>query len=1026
MQGGEGMADVGSANIRITADDKQARSKLSGFFGYLKKTSSLAAGIVGGLTLFQGLSDSLQAVADSTIGANANMEQYENTLTTVLKSHDKARKTLEWAQKFAAQTPFEIPGIVEATTRLESYGIHAQDVLSDIGDMAAVMGKPLMQAVEAIADAQTGELERLKEFGITKQQIINQSKKMGIEEIVNSQGQITNLKKFNEALFALMRERYQGGMELQSKTFKGLVSNASDAMGTLLRELSKPVFDKLKKGLSSIVPVMSALTTSITGDSKEARKELIAALGKDTADKIMKAFNNIKKGIKSFKKFLRDLEPTFDNLKKIVVSLTPIFKDVGGAIAVAWGVVAEILPPVLKYVTKIGVKITQWKGFIPIITGLVAAFLTYKTVITAITTAQKIMNTVTIISTSLQHALQAAQLATAVSGGGLRGAILAVNAAMRVLNITMLLNPFVWIPALIIGVSVALYELYKHSETFRKAVNKLWDNIKIAWNWIVDFTEKYLAPIVKNAWGEIKTEWNNAVKFFTKDLPNAFHTFVALFDSDTSDWKNIWKGLVKQTKDDGDDLKNLFSKDLPKAWKKFTDYVAEKSAPIGENIEEWKKTSKQKLAEWKTDFSNWFDSMRDVIPQKLAEWGLAIKNWLTKQNEENKRQYGEWWNSIQEWFTSLPDRTMALLQNWWNSIVLWISSTAQEWWDNLETWWSNISTWFSQLPSRVATKLQEWWSSIVQWFTSTAQSWWSNLETWWITISNWFSELPEKTKTKLNQWWSSISTWVISTAKSWRNSLESWWNEIKGWFAGLAEKPEVKNAGKNIVKRVAKGAEENKPELMDKLGKLVVDAIGYMLTATAIVILAAGRELIKRFINGIQSMKAKVGEKWEEFKQQAYEKIRSINLYNIGKDIVQGLINGLGSKLRSLKQKAKEIGQTVESAIRNKLKSKSPSRVTMDIGEDTGAGFVIGLDNMITKAVNKARELAEETTSTVQGSIDFKGLIPKFALGLEGLSSAISRTENHTHYWQINADEISDISRLIDVINGIVQTVRSR
>lgn len=147
------MADVGSANIDITADDSGARSRLSGFLYHLRNTSSIAAGIVGGLTVFEGLSSTLQSVANATIGANANLEQYENTLTTVLKSHEAAKETLQWAEEFAASTPFEIPDIVQATTRLSAYGLKAQDVLQQTGDMAAVMSRPLMQAVEAVADA---------------------------------------------------------------------------------------------------------------------------------------------------------------------------------------------------------------------------------------------------------------------------------------------------------------------------------------------------------------------------------------------------------------------------------------------------------------------------------------------------------------------------------------------------------------------------------------------------------------------------------------------------------------------------------------------------------------------------------------------------------------------------------------------------------------------------------------------------------------------------------------------------------
>lgn len=150
------MANVGSAVINIVANASQATATLRNFGGTLRGLGTIAAGVAGGLAIFQGVQDAFSAIGTATIGANANMETYENTLTTVLKSHDKAKETLQWAEKFAASTPFEIPEIVEATTRLSAYGLKAQDVLGATGDMAAVMGKPLMQAVEAIADAQTG------------------------------------------------------------------------------------------------------------------------------------------------------------------------------------------------------------------------------------------------------------------------------------------------------------------------------------------------------------------------------------------------------------------------------------------------------------------------------------------------------------------------------------------------------------------------------------------------------------------------------------------------------------------------------------------------------------------------------------------------------------------------------------------------------------------------------------------------------------------------------------------------------
>src|SRR3972149_237374 len=70
----------------------------------------------GALTAVAG-SMAIKASFDWLVKGNADMETYQNTLAKVLGSQEKAIETLAWAQKFASKTPFEIPQVVEATTK---------------------------------------------------------------------------------------------------------------------------------------------------------------------------------------------------------------------------------------------------------------------------------------------------------------------------------------------------------------------------------------------------------------------------------------------------------------------------------------------------------------------------------------------------------------------------------------------------------------------------------------------------------------------------------------------------------------------------------------------------------------------------------------------------------------------------------------------------------------------------------------------------------------------------------------------
>jgi len=269
----------------FTAGSRAAGLNARGLAGGVASVTASLMGLTSVLGIVMGM---LTAVSlyHWLIDSNAEMEQFQNTLTVVLKSSERAAEMLEWASKFAAQTPFEIPQVVEATTKLEMYGISAQKTLGTIGDMASVMGKPLMQAVEAVADAQTGEIERLKEFGITKDMLIAQGTKMGTN-VVDSKGTITDMVAFNAALFTLMEDRYKGGMEMQSKSFKGMISNVADFIGTMGREFGKPIFDRMKNGLANSLSFLDKIKENGTMEAITAKAQ---AFGISFADSFGAAF----------------------------------------------------------------------------------------------------------------------------------------------------------------------------------------------------------------------------------------------------------------------------------------------------------------------------------------------------------------------------------------------------------------------------------------------------------------------------------------------------------------------------------------------------------------------------------------------------------------------------------------------------------------------------------------------------------------------------------------------------------------
>lgn len=78
----------------------------------------------------------------------------------------------------------------------------------------------------------------MKEFGITKAMVADQAEKMFTDQqIINNQGQIVNQEKFNEALIALMEDKFSGGMEAQAETVRGAWSTVTGITKSALATL---------------------------------------------------------------------------------------------------------------------------------------------------------------------------------------------------------------------------------------------------------------------------------------------------------------------------------------------------------------------------------------------------------------------------------------------------------------------------------------------------------------------------------------------------------------------------------------------------------------------------------------------------------------------------------------------------------------------------------------------------------------------------------------------------------------------
>lgn len=218
-------------DIKQASDDtKKELMSIGSASQSLKK--NLALGFTGVVSLFGALASQLVPVQREFDILNAQ-------LITATGSVDNASKAFSALQDFATKTPYSLQQSVEGFTQLRNLGLRpTEEAMMSFGDISAAMGRDLSQMIEAVADATTGEFERLKEFGIKASSEGNKVS-LTFQNVTTTIGK--NAAEIERYLVDLGKNNFAGAMAERMDTLDGAISNLGDSYNTLLLTISQKV-----------------------------------------------------------------------------------------------------------------------------------------------------------------------------------------------------------------------------------------------------------------------------------------------------------------------------------------------------------------------------------------------------------------------------------------------------------------------------------------------------------------------------------------------------------------------------------------------------------------------------------------------------------------------------------------------------------------------------------------------------------------------------------------------------------------
>ena len=232
---------------------------------------------------------------------------------------------MAWLRQNANATPFGTEEVIQAGSRAvqvaEGNTKAAQGLVKMAEDMAALTpGKTIMDAMEALADANMGEMERMKEFGF----------KMTAEEFKRAGGDLFSTKSTSGKTLV---EVFGGGAEKFANTTTGMWSTITGEIESDIAEIGLQMAQGLK-------PLLEWVRDTVLPDLKKWLFEPLKDTGKT-------GMETLTQGIQDVYYWLVDQIPiAIETIKSVWNGLVAAFDDPNGIIRKALGILGVNVPTV--------------------------------------------------------------------------------------------------------------------------------------------------------------------------------------------------------------------------------------------------------------------------------------------------------------------------------------------------------------------------------------------------------------------------------------------------------------------------------------------------------------------------------------------------------------------------------------------------------------------------------------------------------------------------------------------------------
>lgn len=871
-----------------------------------KSTMSTVGGIMtsAGKTMTKAVTLPILGLTTAAVKVGGDFEEQMSRVKAISGATGDAFEELrDQAIDLGAKTAFSAKESADGMENLASAGFDAQEIMAAMPgllDLAAVSGGDVALASENAATAlrgfgleadQSGHIADVfaRAAADTNAEVADMGEAMKyIAPVANAMG--LSIEETAAAIGIMSDAGVKGSQA--GTTLRGALSRISKptkAMRETMDELGISFYDS-EGNMISLQDQISLLSDSFDGLTQEQKNQALVTLyGQESLSGMMALIDKGPDSLGALTESLEQSDGAADEMARTMQdNMNSSIEQMLGAFESAAIVIQDILSPAIASIAdSIGslvekfVSAPRWVQTTILSLGLLAAAV--GPILFGVGKLMKLFQTMKVGILALRAGFTALNTAVTVVGGGIK-ALFAVLAA----------NPIILIIGAIIAAVAAFIYFWNTSEEFRNFFIGMWEGIKeavgIALEWIEDSWSNMVEG-AKNAVESVKQAWSDTKQWFAdlwqgiKDLASdMWQGTKQAFSDGVDSIVSVWDGITQWFSD----LWNGIKSTVTSIVKGIADGIMSRFGTLVYGVRNafihmsfFLKTLWTNLVKIAGQI---FEIMKNVILAPV----LFVTSLISGGWEEAKNNMIGVWNNIQ---------TAAI--NIWTSIKAILDSFLTNTQMAFLNIWNGIKAALAYIWTTIQTIAIDTFNSIVAFFVET----WNNIKQGTIDA------------------WNALKTWLSETWKSMKQGAIDTWNSVKQFFIDLWESIKTNTINMwNAIKDGVTTAWENTKNAVINTAKSIVDGAAQ-----------AWEDLKTGVSNAIDKVK------------ETFDQIRQIDLLQIGKDIIDGLVKGIKGKIEDVKNAVKDIAGSITGKIKDILNIHSPSRVMAELGMFTSQGLADGM-----------------------------------------------------------------------------------